>query len=258
MYGPLEVAHATALAVTGQYARAQEIMRARISSMRVHGEYACLVLQYQYYARMALHVGDRAGYDEALRAMRDVALVSGLPAVVLMADRVAELRTRHRDSPLPATTPSHADALRKREQASEAQTAVTEFLQRNQPGEQRSQAALWFLAHYTYCEEAHLFRRQGDALQLVASLPERSHTLELERALATHLSLPQNDSVIVVRAASASDAAAEKSFRVMWLRARSSGAVTGAVVLREGSETLREVSEGMLAELALVLAEETS
>jgi hypothetical protein len=67
--------------------------------MRVHREDACLVLQYQHQARMALLVGDREGHNEALQAMRDMALLSGLPTVMLMAARVAE-RSKHLGAPL--------------------------------------------------------------------------------------------------------------------------------------------------------------
>jgi tetratricopeptide (TPR) repeat protein len=100
MYGPLEVAYATALAVHGEYARAKEIMAARTASMRAHREHACLVLHYQDQARMALFACDRAGYNEALQAMHDTALVSGLPTVMMLADRAAE-RSKHLGSPLP-------------------------------------------------------------------------------------------------------------------------------------------------------------
>jgi tetratricopeptide (TPR) repeat protein len=255
MYNPLEVSHATALAVEGDYARAKELMAARTASMRAHREYACLVLHYQYLARMALFVGDRAGYNDALHSMRDVALVSGLPTVVLLADRVAELRSKSRGSPLPPPKPSSAEQLRKRtESPVEAQTAITEFLKRSASSAQRKQAALWFLANYMRCEEAHLFRRRHNGLQLVASVPERAQTLELERALVSYLDLPQNDSVISVPDSSSAEASAVKSFRVMVLRAHDQE--TGVVAVREGVETVPQVSDGLLADLAQVLAED--
>jgi hypothetical protein len=37
----------------------------------------------------------------SLQAMREAALMSGLPAVILLATRVAELRAGYRSSPLP-------------------------------------------------------------------------------------------------------------------------------------------------------------
>src|SRR5437763_1431598 len=85
----------------GRRGAADEIFRVRIDRLRKRGEHASLVTLFQYQARMARLVGDREALAEALQSMRDAALTSGLPAVILLADRVAELRSKHRSSPLP-------------------------------------------------------------------------------------------------------------------------------------------------------------
>jgi hypothetical protein len=56
---------------------------------------------YQYQARMAQLVGDRAALMLALQAMREAALSSSSAALILLAERVGELRAKQRSSPLP-------------------------------------------------------------------------------------------------------------------------------------------------------------
>ncbi|HTU60081.1 MAG TPA: hypothetical protein VMF89_16630, partial [Polyangiales bacterium] len=101
LYTPLEVAYATAIAMTGEPERGKALMQQKIERIREHGEHSTLVIVYQYQARMARLLGDRELLAQSLQAMREAALMSGLPAVILLATRVAELQTGNRSSPLP-------------------------------------------------------------------------------------------------------------------------------------------------------------
>jgi hypothetical protein len=77
------------------------LLRKKIERLRQHDEHASLVIVHQHQARMAQLLDDRALLTEALQSMREAAMASGLPAVVALASRVAELRARNRSSPLP-------------------------------------------------------------------------------------------------------------------------------------------------------------
>jgi hypothetical protein len=257
MYGPLEVAYAMALAIRGEVGHAKEIMRVRTESLRAHGEHASLVLHYQYQARLARYVGDRDAYQEALQLMRDAALASGLPTVILLADRVAELRSRRRSSPLPPAKSVTDEELRESKEAVVEETAVTAFLHRRHSGKKRSQAALWFLARYVCSEEAYLYRTRSEGLQLMAAVPERAQTPELESVLAAYLGGTRQEGLVVVPDASSFEESAVKSFRVMILAVHGhADEWTGIVAIRQGSETVQEVPDGMLADITRVLSED--
>jgi tetratricopeptide (TPR) repeat protein len=101
MYSLLDVAYATALALLGERKRAEAILDAQFERLRTHGEHVTLVLMYQHRARMARLVSDRSALLQSLQSMRTAALTSGFPAVILLADRVAELRVAWKRPPSP-------------------------------------------------------------------------------------------------------------------------------------------------------------
>jgi len=251
MYAPLEVAYATSLAVSGEYERAKEIVAKRIESLRVHGEHASMVNLYQYQARMAQLVDDDAGVAQSLQAMREAALTSGLPAVILLADRVAELRAKRRSSPVPSPEPVR--------RTGEEKTAVTKFLAKTPPGRARGREALWLLSRYTGCEAVYLYRIQNNAPVLVAAVPDAEEipavTLALFNGLQTALIMQPGVTYELEQPAAAEVA----NDRLLMLPLSESGSTTelvGAVVLRAGSETRPEVSKTMLRELAIIIAED--
>ncbi|HET8934445.1 MAG TPA: protein kinase [Polyangiales bacterium] len=252
MYAPLEVAHATALATSGEYERGKQIVAKRIERLRAHGEHASIVNLYQYQARMSQLVGDDIGVAIALQAMREAALTSGLPAVILLADRVAELRAKRRSSPLPA--PLEPEAPR-----AEEKTAVTKFLLKTPPGRARGREALWLLARYTGCEGVSLYRLVNRAPVLVASVPDAEEipavTLALFNALQIAKVIPPGSTIELDQPGVPEVA----NNRLLMLPIGDGGgteALVGAVVLRAGSETRPEVSRTMLRELASIIAED--
>jgi hypothetical protein len=252
MYGPLEIGHAMALAVCGDYARGQRIVESRIESLRAHGEHASSVLLYQAQARMAQLVGDEAGVAGALQAMREAALTSGLPAVILLADRVAELRAKRRSSPLPGP------AAKPR---GEEKTAVTRFLQKTPPGRARGREALWLLSRYTGCEGVYLYRLEDNGLGLVASVPDAHESPAVTLALFNGLQAAAGSGMLpgVTFELEHPSSAELGDARLLMLPIGEDGLthnLVGAVVLRAGREALPEVSKTMLRELASIIAED--
>ena len=252
MYAPLEVAYATALAVSGEYDRAKQIVTHRLESLRAHGEYASMVNVYQYQARMAQLVDDHAGVAQSLQAMREAALTSGLPAVILLADRVAELRAKRRSSPLPP--PAEPEAAR----VVAEKTAVTRFLQKTPPGRARGREALWLLSRYTGCESVHLYRIESNAPLLVASVPDAEESPAVTLALFNTLQVTHDMQPGMTYPLERPPAEAANTAWLM-LPIAAGGALielAGAVVLRTGSETRPEVSKTMLRELSDLIAED--
>ena len=256
IYSPLEVAYATALAVQGQRARADEIFRVRIESLRRHGEHASLVSVYQYQARMARLVGDREALADALQSMREAALTSGLPAVILLADRVAELRAKRRSSPLPPASLSTAPITDVPRTVDE--TAVTTFLRRSESGRQRSYEALRILARYVACDEAYLFGRVHEQLELIAAVPSNTDLPELVKRVDECLSAePESESMEITVTRSEVGSSPPLRFRVRLLSddKRHAGWI-GAVALREGEETMEEPSEALMADIGRILVQD--
>lgn len=255
MYAPLEVAYATALAVTGEYERGKQIVGSRIERLRSHGEHASIVNLYQYLARMAQLVDDKDGLAAALLAMREAAITSGLPAVILLADRVAELRGKRRSSPVPAAgaVAQETSQLHGRRE----KTAVTRFL-RTRPGRTRGREALWMLGRYTGCEEVYLYRIESSGPVLISSVPDGMESPAVTSALTQGLlaGAGQNQPGAMVTLRPGDADSAERGLLMLPLGNSLASRPAGAVVLRPGREALPEVTETMLAELAAILAED--
>jgi len=261
LYTPLEVAYATALALTGEPDRGKALMRQKIERIRQHAEHSILVIVYQYQARMAQLLGDRELLTESLQAMREAALMSGLPAVILLATRVAELRAGNRSSPLPPPSAPLDSAwpqpqkplARPSAQTSLAseETAVAAFLRRAPSGRRRSRDALWLLARYWCCEEAYLFRREAARqVDLVASLTDDREAPALTRALSDNLE-SETQTITVEHAPGQL-----VRYRVLSVQAPGTEHTLGVVAIREGAETVDSIPHDILTQLSEILAQD--
>jgi len=255
LYTTLEVAHATALAMTGEPERGKALMQQKIERLRQHGEHSSLVIVYQYQARMARLLGDRELLAESLQAMREAALMSGLPAVILLATRVAELRAGNRSSPLPPPSAPLDSVLPQlnqlatrppaRKSSTTEETAVAAFLRRAPSGRRRSRDALWLLARYWCCEEAYLFRLDAPSeLALVSSIPDDREAPTLARALSSELDRQTLTLDNVAR------------YRILTIKAHENEQPIGIVAIREGSETVDTIPDDILKELSDILAQD--
>jgi hypothetical protein len=267
LYTTLEVAHATAIAMTGEPERGKALLRKKIERFRQHGEHSSLVIVYQYQARMAQLLGDRDLLVESLQAMREAALMSGLPAVILLAARVAELRAGSRSSPLPPpSAPLDSVLEQPNKPAAGAQaslvseeTAVAAFLRRAPSGRRRSRDALWLLTRYWCCEEAYLFRmEEPSVLALVASIPEERDAPALARELSEDLqrlhTIPQP---FVLSVASNDNAGSQVArYRVLPIKPLGMDTILGVVAIREGAEAVESIPAEMLAQLCEILAQD--
>jgi hypothetical protein len=266
LYDALEVAYAMSLAGLGERERADAMLDALFELRQSQGEHVILVGFYQYRARMARLVGDRAALLHALHSMRNAALSSGFPAVILLADRVAELRAKDGQSPLPASPRGAADA-RAPGRATE-ETAITTFLRSQHTANERSRRALQMLAGWVAADQAFLFARLVDSVQLVAALSDAEVPAKLrERVVAVVARV----AVVAVGApAGASSGAAE--VEVLELRAEGQSTqrfqiallpgdgnpseIVGAVALRECDAMLDRLPTGLIHDIGRVLAED--
>jgi tetratricopeptide (TPR) repeat protein len=254
LYSPLEAAYAIALAACGEPERGRIIVRRRIDSLRAHDELSSLVPLYQAEARIAQLAGDDSGVEAALKDMRAAALTCGLPAAILLADRLRA--SVHRSSPRPpapssASTP--AVSVPTRQDGAE-RTAVTEFLSKQYDPQERTSTALWFFARYVRTDEAHLYRVEQNVMRFLVSAPAAEEQLELTAMLrgqlsATHSQLEQLHLTVL----DGDGHVEERSYRALELT-NASAEHTGYVLIRESTETLVVVSAKMLGELAAVLA----
>jgi hypothetical protein len=99
VYSPLEAAYGTALALTGNVAKSDEVFEARIARLRAAGEYSRLVVMHHYRARLARLRGDQAGVETAISAMLQAASAAADPAVHALAQRLAEERGTQSEMP---------------------------------------------------------------------------------------------------------------------------------------------------------------
>jgi hypothetical protein len=263
MYATLEVAQATALAVLGQRDRAEEIFRVRLTRLRASGEHPRAFIIHEYRTKVARLLGDRAGVLAALKDMREAALASGNAAVIALADRVAELRSRQRSSPLPpsredaaAATPGRAGPLMPGAPLGstglEEETAVTMFLRDCKEPEKRAQHALVMLGQYASSGEGYLYWVTDENLQLAASLDERPPPSALERELGVILAGANEDRSSIVELPG-SDASARR-YRVLRLMNEDvEGDCVGIAALREADSALEEIPVSLVAEIGKVL-----
>ena len=256
LYTPLEVAHATALALTGEPERGKALFRKKIERIRQHGEHSSLVIVYQYQARMAQLLGDRELLTESLQAMREAALTSALPAVILLAARVAELRATSRSSPLPPpSAPLDSVLPLPVAELPMQETAVAAFLRKAPSGRRRSRDTLWLLTRYLCCEEAYLFRlEEPSTLLLVAAIPEEREAPSLVRELSRSNTLAQP---FVLSVVSDEDAASPPArYRVLPIKQLGMDEVLGVVAIREGTESVQSIPDEMLTQLSEILAQD--
>jgi hypothetical protein len=257
-YAPLEVAHATALAVLGERKRADEILQLRFDRLRACGEHVTLVTMYQYQAKIARLVNDRPALMQALQAMRSAALASGFPAVILLADRVAELRARPRSSPIPPANGGPAE-LQQSEFARE-ETAVTAFLRGCESPVVRSQQALAMLAQCVASDEAYLFTCSSGEVALIAAFGGREAPLRLT-VHVRELLLREREQVTFSIEIRPGDAAAKPArperFRVILLSSQRTDELwVGAAAVRETDETDDEVAVTLVTDIGNMLAED--
>jgi hypothetical protein len=252
MYGSLEVAHATALAVLGHRERADEIFRIRLARLRACGEHVRAFIIHEYRTKVARLVGDRDALFEAIKDMREAAIASGNPAVIALADRVTELRARQRSSPIP---PAENGA---RPQAPVPivppraldQTAVSMFLRDVKQPELRAQHALHMLGQYASSGEAYLYLVAHGTLHLAASLDDLPSSAALERRLATMVMGGREPDLIEL-----DDEVGETlRYRVIRLLDDSPDErCVGLVALRESISAVEDVPRSLVAEIGRVL-----
>jgi hypothetical protein len=253
MYGQLEMAHATALAVLGERQRAEAITRSHVEHRRAAGDHAGLVAVHQDRARIARLLDDRTALDDALRAMRMAALDSACPALVLLADRTAELRAPlHSPPPQLASLGSEADT-----QVTEpSERGVAKFLRGARTPGERCRQALRLLARCTASDEAYLFACEGGELTLVTALEQRGFPEPLTTQLRALLRRePQSFELCSTQLPDGNGI--QVPFHVILLApAEAPGVWTGAAVLRDTGTSQASVTSAMLAELCSVLAED--
>jgi tetratricopeptide (TPR) repeat protein len=253
MYGQLEVAHATALAVLGARPEADAILRSRIERLVACGDHAGLVALHQDRARIARLLKDRAGLKEALESMREEALAAGSSALILLADRTAELRAHKLYSPLPE--PTHVSP-RVTTASTLQDRAVTRFLRNCRPGTERGQHALQMLARYASSDEAYLFAYEHGAVTPVAALNDRhvpEHLSTRIRELLERTHSPSPASFSMLDAAETAQGHVSR-FRVFFLAGGASDGCRGAAAVRECDSSTAELSPALLSDLCVALA----
>lgn len=149
---PLEVAHATALAYTGQAAQSQALLRARVARLRESGDLNYAILLHEYRIKVARRLNDQAALDEAFADLRDAALSSRNVSVIALANRLAQ-QSSPRAAPIPVE-------------------ALHDLIACTQTDGGHAQQALAVIGQYADCQEAYLFVHADQSLQLAASLDE--------------------------------------------------------------------------------------
>jgi tetratricopeptide (TPR) repeat protein len=254
LYDVLEVAYAMSLAVLGERERAEAMLDALFELRQSQGEHVILVGFYQYRARMARLVGDRPALLYALQSMRTAALSSGFPGVILLADRVAEMRAKDGQLPIP-TTPANDVA---RGPAAEV-TAISKFLRNLDTASDRSRSALQLLAGWVAADQAFLFARIGSSVQLVASLSGAAVPAKLrERVVAALAPAAAKVGVAAIEVLELQDDAQRtQRFQITLLPADGDpNIIIGAVALRECDTLFDRLPANLITDIGRVLAED--
>ena len=167
MYTALEAAYAAALALSGDFDRAYEILRARSARMAASDEPLCVAVMYEYRIKVARMRGDRDELDKAIEALSAAALLSRNPGIVALAHRFCHARTSYAEG-LDRQSTVAAQQLRAK-----AARTVTDYLANVEGLEDRAKQALSVLSHYAGSAEGYLYLDRDADLQLTAALDER-------------------------------------------------------------------------------------
>jgi tetratricopeptide (TPR) repeat protein len=242
LYGALEAAHATALALLGQRERAEQIFGQRLTQLRASGEHVPACFMYEYRIKVARMLGELAAERQALLDMREAALASGQPSMIALAERVSALGALGRSSPRP---PAQAHAQEPSLRPSEHETVVTAFLRGvTEPG-LRARHALVMLGQYAASAEGYLFWRNPDGLQLVASLDECDPPHALVKQLEALAETDAPGATLV-------ELAGEPSSRYRVIRLRV-GRVVGLAAMRDVSGPARDIPPAFVREVGRAL-----
>lgn len=158
----LETAFAAALALTGQFARAEEIFRARAARMEAAGQPQCVALFHEYRVKVARLRGDRAAQQQALAELNAAALSCHNPGIVALAHRLSQERSVH-----PQAEPQRLNLGPRT-----LTHTVSEYLGRVESLEERARQALQVLSQYAGSSEGYLYLEHTADLQLTATLDE--------------------------------------------------------------------------------------
>jgi hypothetical protein len=159
MYTPLEATFAAALALTGQFERAEEVFRVRAARMAASDEPLCIAVLYEYRVKVARMRGDRTALQQALHELNGAALTSRNPGIVALSHRLGQERS------LPPK-PSEQRLVVPETQS----RTVSEYLAGVENIEERARQALQVLGHYAGISEGYLYLDRDADLQLAASL----------------------------------------------------------------------------------------
>lgn len=267
MYTPLEVAYATALALSGERERAETLVRSRIDRMLELQEHAELVALHAQVVRMYRLLGDASKLAGALQDMRALALRSGLPAVLLLADRTHEAHAPPRSSPLPPPRALDTVTSRGRRNTADATaTAIGAFLKNREGSATRSRDVLSVLLRWIGESEGHLFMMRGGNPALIISLgselvPE-ALTQHAKRVLATGSHAAGTVSRIELDPESSADAGrsavgACKRYRLLLLRSSRSRRLV-LVALRDEADAAVEIPEALITDVERALRGEST
>jgi hypothetical protein len=262
MYSTLEVAHATALALLGERQRADELWQACFERLRAGAEHANLVALYEHQARMARLLDDKPLLTAALQSMRDAALASGLPALILLADRTAKLRAKLRSSPLPPPadkTPGTDQAVEPA--LSSPEDAATIFLRRYKTAGERKRQALRMLAGWFASNEAYLYADDTENPQLLAAASDREAPAELAARVRGALSGPRDAGALAFEMLEVdphTGLPATKRFRIVRIPdERATDTWLGAVAFCDAGDSTETLPDALIADLGRLLAKDT-
>jgi hypothetical protein len=233
------------------------IAPARIERLEACGDHVGLVIVYQDRARIARLLQDRPGLNTALSSMRHQALLAGSPALILLADRTAELRAQHIYSPLPER-PGEAQQTTARS-STQHERAVTRFLRGCRSSTERSRHALQMLARYGASDEVYLFSCVQGEVKTVAALEDRPVPEELTTKIRELLERSAGSAAgayAMVATELSSQSGESVRFRLILLASRRAGeGYLGVAAMRESEPSSAELSEAMLADLCAVLVD---